>query len=115
MDKLFDVFVSGLITVFVNGVPTEVPRGPLDMKTMFGQLDHVVLVHSSGIPLPINDFGFLMQGLQHGESYFLVINYPLPQFNQFCSILITELLPHPQSFVFVFLLFQLKIEFSTST
>ncbi|XP_023880722.1 WUSCHEL-related homeobox 11 isoform X3 [Quercus suber] len=49
---------------------SEVPRGPLDMKAMFGQ--DVVLVHSSGVPVPINEFGFLIQGLQHGESYFLV-------------------------------------------
>ncbi|XP_054791645.1 WUSCHEL-related homeobox 11-like [Prosopis cineraria] len=61
---------SGLVTVFINGVATEVPRGPLDIKTMFGQ--DLVLVHSSGVPLPTNEFGFLMQSLQHGESYFLV-------------------------------------------
>ena len=40
------------------------------MKAMFGQ--DVVLVHSSGVPVPINEFGFLIHGLQHGESYFLV-------------------------------------------
>ncbi|KAJ7976454.1 WUSCHEL-related homeobox like [Quillaja saponaria] len=63
-------YQSGLISVFMNGVPTEVPRGPLDMKTMFGA--DVVLVHSSGVPLPTNEYGFLLQSLQHGESYFLV-------------------------------------------
>jgi hypothetical protein len=41
------------------------------MKAMFGQ--DVVLVHSSGVPVPTNEFGFLMQSLHHGESYFLVI------------------------------------------
>uniref|UniRef100_A0A6N2NJ68 Homeobox domain-containing protein n=1 Tax=Salix viminalis TaxID=40686 RepID=A0A6N2NJ68_SALVM len=61
----------GCITVFINGLPTEVPRGPLDMTAMFGQ--DVVLVHSSGVPLPTNESGFLMQSLHHGESYFLVI------------------------------------------
>ena len=66
----FSFLCSGFITVFINGVLTEVPRGPLDMKAMFGQ--DVVLVHSSGVPVPINEFGFLIQGLQHGESYFLV-------------------------------------------
>ncbi|CAK7341603.1 unnamed protein product [Dovyalis caffra] len=60
---------AGFITVFINGVPTEVPRGPLDMKAMFGQ--DVVLIHSSGVPVPTNEFGFLMQSLHHGESYFL--------------------------------------------
>ncbi|KAK8633213.1 hypothetical protein V6N13_014061 [Hibiscus sabdariffa] len=62
-------FVSGFITVFINGVPTEVPRGPLDVKAMFGQ--DVVLVHSSGVPLPMNEFGFLLESLVPGESYFL--------------------------------------------
>ncbi|OAY44457.1 WUSCHEL-related homeobox 11 [Manihot esculenta] len=61
---------GGFITVFINGVPTEVPRGPLDMKAMFGQ--DVMLVHSSGVILPSNEYGFLMESLQHGESYFLV-------------------------------------------
>lgn len=56
--------------MFINGVPAEVPKGPLDMKSMFGQ--DVLLVHSSGLPLPLNEFGFLAHGLQPGESYFLV-------------------------------------------
>ncbi|XP_022743818.1 WUSCHEL-related homeobox 11-like [Durio zibethinus] len=66
-------YQSGFITVFINGVPTEVPRGPLDMKAMFGE--EVVLVHSSGVPVPMNEFGFLLQSLQHGESYFLVSTF----------------------------------------
>ncbi|KAH9728679.1 WUSCHEL-related homeobox 11 [Citrus sinensis] len=63
-------YQTGFITVFINGAPTEIPRGPIDMKALFGQ--DVVLVHSSGVPIPTNEFGFLMQSLQHGESYFLV-------------------------------------------
>ncbi|KAI4348510.1 hypothetical protein L6164_009225 [Bauhinia variegata] len=63
-------YQSGFITVFINGVATEVPRGPIDIKAMFGQ--DVMLVHSSGLPVPVNEFGFLMQSLQHGESYFLI-------------------------------------------
>ncbi|XP_057999489.1 WUSCHEL-related homeobox 11-like isoform X2 [Hevea brasiliensis] len=63
-------YQTGFITVFINGVATEVPRGPLDMKAMFGQ--DAVLVHSSGVPVPCNESGFLMQSLQHGESYFMV-------------------------------------------
>ncbi|XP_050213833.1 WUSCHEL-related homeobox 11-like isoform X2 [Mercurialis annua] len=63
-------YQTGFITVFINGVPTEVPRGLLDMKAMFGQ--DIILVHSSGVAVPINEFGFLMQSLHHGESYFLV-------------------------------------------
>ncbi|CAI0384911.1 unnamed protein product [Linum tenue] len=59
-----------VITVFINGVATEVPRGPVDVRSMFGE--DVVLFHSSGLSLPVNEFGFLLHGLQHGESYFLV-------------------------------------------
>ncbi|MED6124739.1 wuschel- homeobox [Stylosanthes scabra] len=62
--------VSGFITVFINGIATEVPRGLIDIKTLFGE--DAILVHSSGVPVPTNEFGFLMQSLQHGESYFLV-------------------------------------------
>ncbi|KAL3819608.1 hypothetical protein ACJIZ3_005513 [Penstemon smallii] len=64
-------YQSGLITVFINGVATEVGRGPLDMKAMFGTGDFV-LFHSSGVPVQVNEYGFLVQSLQHGESYFLV-------------------------------------------
>ncbi|KAG9458520.1 hypothetical protein H6P81_003028 [Aristolochia fimbriata] len=69
---------AGLITVFINGVPSEVPRGPLDMGAMFGQ--DVILVHSSGEPIPINDFGISLHGLQFGENYFLISRprFPLP-------------------------------------
>ncbi|KAI9120751.1 hypothetical protein K1719_007784 [Acacia pycnantha] len=62
-------FLSGSMSVFINGVATELQRGPIDVKSMFGE--DVMLVHSSGVPLPTNEFGFLMQDLQHGESYFL--------------------------------------------
>uniref|UniRef100_A0A7N0VKG6 Homeobox domain-containing protein n=1 Tax=Kalanchoe fedtschenkoi TaxID=63787 RepID=A0A7N0VKG6_KALFE len=61
---------GGFVTVFINGVPTEVPRGPLDMKAMCGH--DFLLVHSSGHPVPINEYGFSAHSLQHGESYFLV-------------------------------------------
>ncbi|XP_042479465.1 WUSCHEL-related homeobox 11-like [Macadamia integrifolia] len=63
-------YQSEFITVFINGIPTEVPRGPLDLKAMFGQ--DVLLVHSSGVPVPFNEFGISLQSLQPGESYFLV-------------------------------------------
>ncbi|KAJ1292473.1 hypothetical protein BS78_02G394000 [Paspalum vaginatum] len=58
------------ITVFINGVATEVPRGPIDLRSMFGQ--DVVLAHSTGGLLPVNEYGVLTQSLQMGESYFLV-------------------------------------------
>lgn len=69
--RIYPLCCSGFITIFINGVPTEVPRVPLDVKAMFGE--DVMLVHSSGVPVPTNEFGFLVQILHHGESYFLVI------------------------------------------
>ncbi|XP_010485713.1 PREDICTED: WUSCHEL-related homeobox 11-like isoform X2 [Camelina sativa] len=63
-------YQQGVITVFINGVATEVTRGGIDMKATFGE--DLVLVHSSGVPLPTDEFGFLMHTLQHGEAYFLV-------------------------------------------
>lgn len=58
--------------MFINGIATEVGKGPLDMKAMFGD-GGLMLFHSSGLAVEVNDHGFLLQGLQHGESYFLVI------------------------------------------
>ncbi|XP_058106853.1 WUSCHEL-related homeobox 11-like, partial [Magnolia sinica] len=63
-------YQSGFITVFINGVPSEVPRAPLDVRAMFGQ--DVMLVHSSGEPVPVNEYGISLQSLQLGENYFLV-------------------------------------------
>ncbi|KAF3606524.1 WUSCHEL-related homeobox 11 [Brassica napus] len=63
-------YQQGSITVFINGVPTEVTSGGIDMKATFGE--DLVLVNSSGVPLPTDQFGFLMLSLQHGEAYFLV-------------------------------------------
>ncbi|XP_042396483.1 WUSCHEL-related homeobox 11-like [Zingiber officinale] len=57
------------LTVFINGVQWEVPRGPLDTRAMFGQ--NLLLVHSSGQLLPVDECGILLQSLQMGESYFL--------------------------------------------
>ncbi|XP_058740123.1 WUSCHEL-related homeobox 11-like isoform X2 [Vicia villosa] len=62
--------ITGLITVFINGIATEVQAGPIDMKTVFGE--DVMLVHSSGVPVPTNEHGILIHNLHHGESYFLV-------------------------------------------
>ncbi|XP_010492747.1 PREDICTED: WUSCHEL-related homeobox 12-like [Camelina sativa] len=63
-------YQQGLMTVFINGVPTEVTKGTIDMKATFGE--DSVLLHSSGLPLPTDEFGFLMHSLQHGQAYFLV-------------------------------------------
>ncbi|KAL8208798.1 hypothetical protein R6Q57_008210 [Mikania cordata] len=67
--------MASVIVVFINGVPTEVEAGPLNMKGMFGE--DTVLVHSSGVPVPHDGFGFSVAGLQHGESYYLVNNQSL--------------------------------------
>jgi hypothetical protein len=67
------LLIPATITVFINGVPMEVPRGPIDLRAMFGQ--DVMLVHSTGVLLPVNDYGILTQNLQVGESYFLVNNH----------------------------------------
>ncbi|XP_065027682.1 WUSCHEL-related homeobox 11-like [Musa acuminata AAA Group] len=61
---------TGTVIVFIDGVLNEVPSGPIDLRAMFGQ--DVLLVHSSGELLPVNEHGILMQSLQMGESYFLV-------------------------------------------
>ncbi|URE01682.1 WUSCHEL-related homeobox [Musa troglodytarum] len=58
------------ITVFIDGVASEVPKGPIDLRAAFGH--NVMLVHSSGQLLPVNEHGILMQSLQMGESYFSV-------------------------------------------
>ncbi|KAK4781687.1 hypothetical protein SAY86_015789 [Trapa natans] len=61
---------SGNITVFMNGVPTHVPACPIEVKAVFGE--NAIVVQSSGVPLPMNEYGFLMESLKPGQSYFLV-------------------------------------------
>ncbi|KAI0520058.1 hypothetical protein KFK09_007523 [Dendrobium nobile] len=63
-------YQPGSITVFINGIPSEVPSGLINMRAMFGH--DAMLIHSSGEPLPINEYGILLQSLQMGESYYLV-------------------------------------------
>ncbi|KAK9154511.1 hypothetical protein Sjap_001991 [Stephania japonica] len=63
-------YQSGFISVYINGVPTEVPRGAIDLRSMFGE--DAMLVHSSGVPVPVNEFGITLVSLYIGESYFLV-------------------------------------------
>ncbi|XP_031495730.1 WUSCHEL-related homeobox 11-like isoform X2 [Nymphaea colorata] len=64
-----------LITVSINGIIFQVPRGPFHMRALFGE--DVILVHSSGDPIHVDVSGVSLQGLQPGESYFLV-NVPFP-------------------------------------
>ncbi|KAF7027765.1 hypothetical protein CFC21_039777 [Triticum aestivum] len=57
--------------VFINGSVYEVPStGVLDVAGTFGS--DVILVHSSGEILPVNERGVLMKSLQMGECYYLV-------------------------------------------
>ncbi|KAG2577731.1 hypothetical protein PVAP13_6NG198000 [Panicum virgatum] len=60
------------IQVFINGAVYEVPSAgaPLDLAGTFGR--DVMLVHSSGEILPVNEHGVLMKSLQMGECYYLV-------------------------------------------
>ncbi|MQM12921.1 hypothetical protein Taro_045843 [Colocasia esculenta] len=69
-DAYYMCVVAGPVTVFINGMAQEVPRGPIDMRAVFGQ--DMMLVHSSGELVPMTDYGILYQGLHAGESYFLV-------------------------------------------
>ncbi|VAH56825.1 unnamed protein product [Triticum turgidum subsp. durum] len=56
--------------VFINGTVYEVPStGALDVAGTFGP--DVILVHSSGEILPVNERGVLMKSLQMGECYYL--------------------------------------------
>ncbi|KQJ95743.1 WUSCHEL-related homeobox 10 [Brachypodium distachyon] len=61
----------GTIQVFINGAAYDVPSaGPLDLAGTFGH--DVMLVHSSGEILPVNEHGVLMKNLQMGECYYMV-------------------------------------------
>ncbi|CAA6654511.1 unnamed protein product [Spirodela intermedia] len=63
-------YQPGLITVFINGIPQEVPSGPFDAKKVFGP--DAILLHSSGELVPMNDCGILFGALDDGESYILL-------------------------------------------
>ncbi|GFP83331.1 wuschel-related homeobox 11 [Phtheirospermum japonicum] len=61
---------TSMITVFINGVPTEVETGPVDIKSMFD--GDFLMYHSSGMQIQVNEYG-VVQTLHHGESYIVVI------------------------------------------
>ncbi|MCL7023313.1 hypothetical protein MKW94_013510 [Papaver nudicaule] len=58
-------------TVFINGLEFEVPMGPLNVRQAFGY-DDAVLIHSSGQTVITDEWGFALQSLQPGASYYLV-------------------------------------------
>ncbi|RZC65269.1 hypothetical protein C5167_008958 [Papaver somniferum] len=57
-------------TVFINDIEFEVSMGPLNVRQAFGY--DAVLIHSSGQPVFTNEWGFTLQSLQPGASYYLV-------------------------------------------
>ncbi|GMH22853.1 hypothetical protein Nepgr_024696 [Nepenthes gracilis] len=77
--SILDYQSAGIITVFINGVAMQVPGAAFDMKAMLGQ--DAVLVHSSGVPVPVDHSGISLHPLQPGESYFLrdgLLPFPNP-------------------------------------
>ncbi|XP_078435757.1 WUSCHEL-related homeobox 11-like isoform X2 [Wolffia australiana] len=62
-------YQPGFMTIFINGIPLDVPRGPFDVGDIFGP--QFLLVHSSGEPVPMTELGIVFQGLHAGENYFL--------------------------------------------
>jgi hypothetical protein len=61
----------GRSTVFINEMVCEVPTSPLNVKSVFGA--NAVLLHSSGFPVPTDEFHNTFQPLQHGASYYVAL------------------------------------------
>jgi hypothetical protein len=59
----------GRLTVFINGLECEVSTSPLNVVSAFGP--NAILLHSSGIPVPTDEFHNTLQPLQHGASYYV--------------------------------------------
>jgi hypothetical protein len=57
-----------LISVIINDIPMEVPKGPINFRALFG--DDALLLHSSGQLVLVNEWGFTLEGLEHGATYF---------------------------------------------
>ncbi|KAL4204698.1 hypothetical protein AMTRI_Chr01g133290 [Amborella trichopoda] len=61
---------GGRVTVFINEMAFEVGAGGrVNVRDAFGE---AMLIHSSGHPVPTNEWGFTLQPLQHGHFYYLV-------------------------------------------
>ncbi|KAH1102011.1 hypothetical protein GYH30_036519 [Glycine max] len=58
------------ITVFINDVVFEIVMGPFNVRQAFG--DEAVLIHSSGNPVPTDEWGITLHPLHHGACYYLV-------------------------------------------
>ncbi|KAK7362761.1 hypothetical protein VNO77_04882 [Canavalia gladiata] len=58
-------------SVFINDVAYEVAVGPINVRQAFG--DDAVLIHSSGHPVPTDEWGVTFQSLEHGAYYYLLL------------------------------------------
>ncbi|WOL11003.1 WUSCHEL-related homeobox 9-like [Canna indica] len=63
----------GSSTVFINEVPFEVAAQPLNLREAFG--GEAILLDHSGHPVLTDEWGITVLPLQHGASYYLVLNY----------------------------------------
>ena len=69
---------NSVITVIVNDIPIQVPKDPINLRAFFG--DDALLLHSSGHSVLVNDWGFTIEGLEDGATYFLVISFAIYSF-----------------------------------
>ena len=67
---------NSVIIVIVNDIPMQVPKEPINLGTFFG--DDALLLDSSGHMVQVNEWGFTMEGLEHGATYFLVLYLHIP-------------------------------------
>ena len=49
----------------------QVPKEPINLGTLFE--DDALLLNSSSHMVQVNEWGFTMEGLEHGATYFLVL------------------------------------------
>ncbi|KAH9309077.1 hypothetical protein KI387_036988 [Taxus chinensis] len=61
---------EGSLTVFIDGVKYQVPRGPINVKASFGE--NAYLVDSWGQQILTNEGGFTFQALHNGATYHLL-------------------------------------------
>ena len=70
------------ITVLINNIPVELPVGSINVRAVFGE--NAVLFHSTGHPVLINEWGFTLECLQHGATYYMVCVMPMQIFIHLC-------------------------------
>lgn len=63
-----------LIPVLINKIPVEVPVGSINVRDAFGE--NAVLLHSTGEPVLVNEWGFTLECLQQGAEYYVVYLMP---------------------------------------